>query len=149
MCLIEIKQYFQIQKTKERLMLQERCHQKARAIEQALYDETFRACLQKGRARTCVLLAKTKERRLDGGLTDLKLSDGVYLCVEARKRSKSLNPMAFSESFEFIPSVVSCIMDINASCKLPFCKVISLLKLMHFQTTKSDLFNFNHIIKHP
>jgi len=41
--------------------------QKERPIERALYDWTFRAFLRKGRAGTRVLLAKTKERRLDGG----------------------------------------------------------------------------------
>lgn len=40
--------------------------QKERPIERALYDWTFRAFLRKGRAGTRVLLAKTKERRLDG-----------------------------------------------------------------------------------
>lgn len=39
--------------------------QKERPIERALYDWTFRAFLRKGRAGTRVLLAKTKERRLE------------------------------------------------------------------------------------
>lgn len=62
--------------------------QKERPIERALYDWTFRAFLRKGRAGTRVLLAKTKERRLGGGPWKRapKLSDGVYLCVEPRKK---------------------------------------------------------------
>lgn len=41
--------------------------QKERPIERELYDWTFRAFLRKGRAGTRVLLAKTKERRLETG----------------------------------------------------------------------------------
>ena len=59
---------------------------KKRAMGRALYDETFRAFLRKGRAGTRVLLAKTKERRLDGTRTGPKLSDSVYLCAELRKK---------------------------------------------------------------
>lgn len=63
-------------------------NEKERPIERALYDWTFRAFLRKGRAGTRVLLAKTKERRLDGASKKRapKLSDGVYLCAEPRKK---------------------------------------------------------------
>lgn len=43
-----------------------------RSVKRELYDWTFRAFLRKGRVGTRVLLAKTKERRLDGAASPLE-----------------------------------------------------------------------------
>ncbi|KAG7206022.1 hypothetical protein KM043_003427 [Ampulex compressa] len=66
-----------------------------RVIERGLYDWTFRAFLRKGRAGTRVLLAKTKERRLDG---PRNCPTAFIYAPNRGKRCKSPGPTAFLRS---------------------------------------------------